>query len=96
MNNKELVNELSSRLGYTNKDAATLVSSIVSIMGEGFSNGKKASLDGFGQFEVKKKMERITVNPLTQQRLLVPPKLVLTYKPSPILKDKFKNTSADE
>lgn len=91
-----MVNELSSRLGYTNKDAATLVSSIVSIMGEGFSNAKKASFDGFGQFEVKKKMERITVNPLTQQRLLVPPKLVLTYKPSLILKDKFKNTSADE
>lgn len=91
-----MVNELSSRLGYTNKDAATLVSSIVSIMGEGFSNGNKASFDGFGQFEVKKKMERITVNPLTQQRLLVPPKLVLTYKPSSILKDKFKNTSADE
>lgn len=65
MNNKELVNELSSRLGYTNKDAATLVSSIVSIMGDGFSNGKKVSFDDFGQFEVKKKMERITVNPLT-------------------------------
>ena len=96
MNNKELVNELSSRLGYTNKDAATLVSSIVAIMGEAFSEGKKASLQGFGQFEVKKKMERITVNPQTQQRFLVPPKLVLVYKPSSILKDKLKNISADE
>ena len=96
MNNKELVNELSSRLGYTNKDAATVVSSIVAIMTEEFSSGQGVSIEGFGQFEVKKKMERITINPLTQQRLLVPPKLVLTYKPSPILKDKLNNTLAYE
>lgn len=96
MNNKELVNELSYRLGYTNKDAATLVSSIVAIMGEAFSSGKKVSFHDFGQFEVKKKMERIIINPLTQQRLLVPPKLVLTYKPSLVLKDKLKNISTDE
>lgn len=91
-----MVNELSSRLGYTNKDAATLVASIVAMMGEGFSNGKKASFQEFGQFEVKKKMERIIVNPLTQQRFLVPPKLVLTYKPSPILKEKLKKSLTDE
>ena len=38
----------------------------------------------------KKKAERISVNPTTKQRMLVPPKLVLTYKPSTLLKDKFK------
>ena len=50
----------------------------------------------FGTFEVKKKMERISVNPVTKQRFLVPPKLVLGFKPSVSLKDKFKNTSPDE
>ncbi len=96
MNNKELIGELSRRLGYTNKDATQLVASIVSIMGEELQDGKTLSFTGFGTFEVKKKMERITVNPVTKQRLLVPPKLTLTYKPSPALKEKFKNTSADE
>ncbi|EXY65380.1 HU family DNA-binding protein, partial [Bacteroides fragilis] len=47
---------------------------------------------GFGTFEVKKKAERIVINPVTKLRLLVPPKLVLAFKPSPILKDKFKET----
>ena len=41
-------------------------------------------------FEIKKKLERISVNPVTKQRLLVPPKLVLTFRPSNVLKDKFK------
>ena len=48
------------------------------------------AIQGFGTFEVRKKLERISINPATQQRMLIPPKLVLTYKPSAILKEKFK------
>ena len=40
--------------------------------------------------EVKKKNERVSVNPTTGIRMLVPPKLVLTYKPSSLLKEKLK------
>lgn len=90
MNNKEFVGELSRRLGYTNKDAAQLVASMVDIMGEQLQDGKTLSFQGFGTFDVKKKMERITVNPATKQRFLVPPKLVLNFKPALVLKDKFK------
>lgn len=91
MNNKELVSELSRRLGYTNKDALTLVNSMVSIMGERLQEGDILSFQDFGTFQVKKKMERITVNPVTKQRFLVPPKLVLTFKPAILLKDKLKD-----
>lgn len=90
MNNKEFVGELSRRLGYTNKDAAQLVASMVDIMGEQLQDGKTLSFQGFGTFDVKKKMERITVNPATKQRFLIPPKLVLNFKPALALKDKFK------
>ena len=54
------------------------------------TNVGKAHLEGFGSFEVKKKAERISINPASKQRMLVPPKLVLSYKPSNTLKDKFK------
>ncbi len=47
-------------------------------------------IQGFGSFEVKKKTERISINLTSKQRILVPPKLVLSYKPSNTLKDKFK------
>lgn len=96
MNNKEFVGELSRRLGYTNRDASQLLSSLVDMMGEELQEGKTLSFQGFGVFEVKKRMERITVNPVTKQRLLVPPKLTLSYKPSSMLKEKFKNNSPDE
>ena len=67
-----------------------MVSSLLSIMTQELQDGNTVAIQGFGTFEVKKKMERVSVNPVTQQRLLIPPKLVLTFKPSIALKEKFK------
>ena len=90
MNNKEFISELSRKLGYSNKETSQLVSSVLNIMTQELQEGNTIALQGFGVFEVKKKLERISVNPVTQQRMLIPPKLVLSYKPSAALKEKFK------
>ena len=90
MNNKEFISELSQRLNYSNKETTRLVSFLLSIMTQELQDGNTIAIQGFGSFEVKKKLERISVNPVTQQRLLIPPKLVLTFKPSISLKEKFK------
>lgn len=90
MNNKEFISELSRRFVYTNKDTTQLVSSVISIMTQQLQDGNTVAIQGFGTFEVRKKLERISINPATQQRMLIPPKLVLTYKLSAILKEKFK------
>ena len=90
MNNKDFTSELSRRLGYTIKDTSELMSSLLSDMTQELQEGNVVTIQGFGTFEVKKKAERITVNPTTKQRMLVPPKLVLAYKPSGQLKEKFK------
>ena len=90
MNNKDFISELSRRLGYTIKDTSELSSSLLSGMTQELQEGNVVTIQGFGTFEVKKKAERITVNPTTKQRMLVPPKLVLTYRPSAQLRDKFK------
>lgn len=90
MNNKEFTSELSKRLGYTLKDTSELMSSLLSVMTQQLEDGNAIAIQGFGTFEVKKKAERISVSPTSKQRMLVPPKLVLTYKPSVALKEKFK------
>lgn len=96
MNSKEFVGELSRNLGYTNKDATQLVASLVDIMAQELQDGNIVSVDGFGRFEVRKRMERIIINPMTKQRLLVPPKLVLTFSPGTLLKELSTNNSSDE
>lgn len=90
MNNKEFTSELSQRLGYTLKNTSELIASLLADMTKQLEDGNSIAIQGFGTFEVKKKAERISVSPTTKQRMLVPPKLVLTYKPSTSLKDKFK------
>lgn len=90
MNNKEFISELSGRLGRPSKETSELVTSFLAEMTRKLEEGNALYIPNFGTFEVKKKLERISVNPVSKQRMLVPPKLVLSYKPSASLKDKFK------
>ena len=63
MNNKEFTSELAERLGYTIKDTSELMNSLLSSMTQELEEGNVIAIQGFGSFEVKKKAERISVNP---------------------------------
>lgn len=89
MNNKEFVAELSRRLGYSQKDSSALLSTLVSEVSGQLEEDRIVSIQDFGNFEVRKKLERVVISPATQQRMLVPPRLVVAFKPSTQLKDKF-------
>lgn len=91
MNNKDFISELSQREGYNLSNTQKLVSAIVDAMADSFQEDNSIMVANFGTFEVKKKMERIMTNPATQQRMLVPPKLVLNFKPNIAWKEKLKS-----
>lgn len=88
MVNKEFIEHLSRGLGVEPDCASVWVSRIVSAMTDELQKGKSVSIADFGTFEVKKKMERISVIPSTGQRVLVPPKLVVTFKASTSLRER--------
>lgn len=90
MNNKDFIAELSRRIGRSAKETSELTNLMLLEITHQLEEGNSISIQGFGTFEVKKKNERISVNPLTQQRMLVPPKLTLNYRPATSLKEKFK------
>lgn len=90
MNNKELINELAEESGYTKEDSQRLVKSLIDTMSEDFEKGENVTISGFGTFEVKKRMERVLVNPTTGKKMLVPPKLILGFKPSNSIKEQLK------
>ena len=95
MNNKEFIAELAQRTGYSTDDAQKLVNRVVDTMGDSFQNDDAVLVPTFGSFEVKKKLERVMVNPSTGQRMLVPPKLVLNFKPNISWKERVKNGGAE-
>lgn len=88
MNNKEFISALSQKEGLLQRDAQKMVNLLVAELSTQFENGSTLTVQNFGQFEVKKKLERVVVNPSTGQRMLVPPKLVLNFKTYPALKER--------
>lgn len=73
-----------------------MLSALSSIIGAKLVDNDTVYLQGFGQFESKKKLERISVNPVNKKRYLVPPKLVPVFKPGTTVKNKLKELSVNE
>ena len=96
MKNKELIAELSNRLGWTMQEVTETLSVFSSVISSRLVDNDTIYLQGFGQFEVKKKGERISVNPANGKRYLVPPKLVPVFKPGMTIKNQLKDLSNHE
>ena len=90
MNNKEFISALSQRTGYSQEDTQRLVNNLVTAMGNEFMNGESVNIAGFGTFDVKKRLERVLINPSSKKRMLVPPKLILNFRPAASVKEKLK------
>ena len=88
MNNKEFLTELGRRLNYNSKETKALADALVQEICTQLEEENIIAISGFGTFEVKKKLERVVVNPATKQRMLVPPKMSVSFKVAPVLKDK--------
>lgn len=93
MTHKELIAEMSQRLDWTQLNVSEMIDVTVGILNEKLSENAQISIQNFGVFETKKKSERISVNPQTQQRYLVPPSIVATFKPASGIKEQLKNTT---
>ena len=91
MNNKDFIATLAQRTGNSVEDTQRMVDIVIETMGDRFQENDSVVVSNFGTFEVKKKLERIMVNPSTGQRMLVPPKLVLNFKPNSGWKERIKN-----
>ena len=90
MNNKEYISQMAAKLDMNAKDVQKLTNTFISELADKMDDGSTLTVQGFGNFEVKKKLERVLINPTTKQRMLVPPKLALSFKASATLKDKLK------
>lgn len=91
MNSKELVAELSRRLGKTQKEMGVLLQVTADSVVGALQERTTIAMQGFGSLEVRKKQDRILINPTTKQKMVVPPKLSLIFKVGTTYKQKLKN-----
>lgn len=90
MNNKDFIHAIAQSMGISTKEANLLTATFIQDFADHADDGTTFAVQGFGSFEVKKKKERIVVNPTTKSRMLIPPKLVLSFRPGTALKEKLK------
>ena len=90
MNHKELIASMAAKMNAPKSVVANLLEITIATLTEQLVDEKTIGFQSFGNFEVRKKEERLSVHPSTQIRTLIPPKLVVNFKQSNILKDKLK------
>ena len=96
MKNKEFIQKIQENVSTNGERTAELVEMTTAIIANILAEGDSLAIKGFGTFEVKKKEERISVNPATGNRWMIPPKLVPGFKPGTIMKEKLKTYSGHE
>ncbi len=90
MDNKKLVETLAERLGRSDDDVSNLLEGLAGVLRTRCAELDSVVVPGFGTFEPRKRNERVMVNPKTGKRMLLPPKVVLGFKVSNVLKSKLK------
>ena len=90
MDNKKLINTVAKNLGRKPEDVGKLLDAFVGVLTARCSDMDSVHVPGFGSFEPKKRDERVMVHPSTGKRMLVPPKVVVGFKVSNVLKTKLK------
>lgn len=91
LKHKDFVEILNSVVPLKNGNAAEITDKIVDVIRNSLQSGDTVSVQGFGIFDVKKKSERIIVHPSSGKKWLIPPKIVPTFKPGSVLKNKIKD-----
>ena len=91
MDNKTFIEELSRRADISRETVSSMIDALASAIGKASSELDIITVPNFGVFESKLRQERIAVHPATGKKLLVPPRIVMTFKPSPALKQKINN-----
>ena len=91
MTKKEIVKQISERIGLTQLKTKDIVQQTFDAIVETLLEVGRIELRNFGVFEVKQRKARKARNPRTGARVDVPPKNVVTFKPGKEMEEKVRN-----
>lgn len=91
MDYKTFIDILGKRINADKEETAEMVSALSLVITDCVLEGDTVTFPGFGSFEPRKRNERVSVHPASGKRMLIPPKITLSFKPSNLLKQKVRN-----
>jgi integration host factor subunit beta len=83
----DLINRISKELNIPKQEAETGVNLFFDTIKEAILKGEEIEVRGFGSFRFRQRPPRSGRNPRTGDPVAVPPKKVLYFKPSKLLKE---------
>ena len=75
-------------LGLSRNESADLVESVLEKICASVVAGEQVKISSFGTFSIRQKSARVGRNPKTGQEAPIPPRRVLTFRPSHLMKDR--------
>ena len=75
-------------VGLSRNESADLVESVLNHVSDALVRGEQVKLSSFGTFSVRDKNARVGRNPKTGQEAPIPPRRVLTFRPSHLMKER--------
>ena len=84
-----IVGSLQSRLGFSKFESTRFLESVLELIKTSLTNGDDVLISGFGKFSVRQKATRRGRNPATGEDLALAPRRVITFKCSPVLRERM-------
>ena len=75
-------------VGLSRNESADLVESVLEKISASLVSGEQVKISSFGTFSIRQKNARVGRNPKTGEEAPIPPRRVLTFRPSHLMKDK--------
>jgi integration host factor subunit beta len=87
---KEIVKQIADRIGLTQLKTKEIVQQTFDAIVDTLISEKRIELRNFGVFEVKQRKARKARNPRTGDKVDVPPKFVVTFKPGKEMEERVR------
>ena len=84
-----LIQTLYDQTGLSKQKSRTTVETVFELVTKALESGEDVLISGFGKFIVRKKEARRGRNPQTGQDLTLNPRRVITFKCSPVMRDRI-------
>ena len=75
-------------VGLSRNESADLVESVIEKISASLVSGEQVKISSFGTFSIRQKNARVGRNPKTGEEAPIPPRRVLTFRPSHLMKDR--------
>jgi integration host factor subunit alpha len=87
-----IVESLFAKNLFTKGESAQIIETLFELMKQSLERGDNVLISGFGRFCVREKHQRTGRNPQTGEPVVLPPRTVVTFKCSGILKKKMNQS----